>query len=110
MCGASAESILLAAAIKKRGEEHVLSKYASAGGRGRVQTDLLAHVPAPLRQEFNNLSILLKYWRDEAAHGRASNIGDNEAYTSLALLLRLATFVDDNWNVLVADTLTPTSA
>ena len=102
MCGASAESILLAAAIAKRGEEQVLKTYSSVAGRSRVQIDLLAHVSQSLRQEFNNLSILLRYWRDEAAHGRRSEIADNEAYTSLALLLRLAKFVDENWNVLVS--------
>lgn len=101
MCGAAAESILLAAAIAKRGEEQTLNIYASSSGRSRVQTDLLAHVPEPLRQEFNNLSILLRYWRDEAAHGRPANIADNEAYTSLALLLRLAKFVEENWGRLV---------
>jgi hypothetical protein len=101
MCGASAESILLAAAIAKRGEANTLKTYSSASGRSRVQTDLLAHVPEALRQEFNNLSILLRYWRDEAAHGKVSGIADNEAYTSLALLLRLAKFVDENWKALV---------
>ena len=102
MCGASAESILLAAAIAKRGEEHTLKAYASAAGRSRVQTDLLAHVAESLRQEFNNLSILLRYWRNEAAHGKRSGIAANEAYTSLALLLRLAKFVDANWQILVS--------
>ena len=102
LCGASAESILLAAAIAKRGEENVFKTYASAAGRSRVQTDLLAHVAEPLRQEFSNLSILLRYWRDEAAHGKPSGIADNEAYTSLALLLRLAKFVEENWKGLVS--------
>ncbi len=74
----------------------------SVNGRSRVQRDLLAHVSDTLRQEFNNLSILLKYWRDEAAHGKKSHIRDNEAYTSLALLLRLAKFVDENWSRLTS--------
>jgi len=98
MCGAAAESILLAAAIKKRNEESTLKKYATAGGRSRVQKDLVAHVDERVREEFNNLSVLLKYWRDEASHGRPANIADNEAYTSLALLLRLAQFVNSNWD------------
>lgn len=102
MCGASAESILLAAAITKRDEDAILKTYASASGRNRVQTDLLAHVPEALRKEFNNLSVLLRYWRDEAAHGRSSGIADNEAFTSLALLLRLAKFVDENWKGLTS--------
>lgn len=102
MCGASAESILLTASIAKRGEDETLKIYASAAGRSRIQKDFLAHVPEALRQEFNNLSILLKYWRDEAAHGKALGIADNEAYTSLALLLRLAKFVESNWKALVS--------
>lgn len=104
MCGAAAESILLAAAIAKRGEDHTLRTYATASGRSRVQNDLLGQVPDPLRQEFGNLSVLLKYWRDEASHGKAARIADNEAYTSLALLLRLGKFVDDNWDRLTAGT------
>lgn len=101
MCGASAESILLAAAIAKRGKERTLKTYASARGRSRVQKDLLAHAPLGLQNEFNNLTILLKYWRDEAAHGKALGIADQEAFTSLVLLLRFAKFVEDNWSALV---------
>lgn len=56
MCGAAAESILLAAAIVKKG--------------------------------------------DEASHGRPSNISDNEAYTSLAMLLRYSMFVNKTWDSL----------
>lgn len=97
LCGAAAESVLLAAAIAHRDEESVIKAYASAQGRSRIQQTLLAHVNEPIRREFNNLSLLLKYWRDEAAHGKASGISDNEAYTSLALLLRLAQFVDQHW-------------
>jgi hypothetical protein len=102
MCGAAAESILLAAAIAKSGEEDVLKAYNGANGRSRVQSSLLGQVPEPIRQEFNNLSVLLKYWRDSSAHGRPVSIRDNEAYTSLALLLRLAQFVDENWDRLTS--------
>jgi hypothetical protein len=101
MCGAAAESILLAAAITKRGEERTMKAYAAASGRSRVQTDLLAHVSEPLRNEFTSLAVLLRYWRDEGAHGKAVRMSDNEAYTSLALLLRLAHFVNDHWSSLV---------
>ena len=41
-------------------------------------------------------------FQEEAAHSKASNIKDNEAYTSLALLLRFAIFVKDNWVELTA--------
>jgi hypothetical protein len=40
---------------------------------------------------------LLTYWRNEAAHGRASEIGETEAFTSLMLLLRLARFADETF-------------
>lgn len=103
MCGAASESILLAAATEKSGEEKTLQAYASARGRSRVQTALLANVNEAIRQEFSFLSVLLKYWRDEASHGKASKIRDNEAYTSLALLLRLAQFVQMHWTSLTSD-------
>src|SRR3954468_8847698 len=44
---------------------------------------------------------LLKYWRDESAHGMASKINDEHAYTSLAMLLRFAQFSNDNWQELI---------
>ena len=53
-----------------------------------------------LRNEFNGFLALLKYWRDEASHGGPSSISDNEAFTSLALLLRFAKFVRDRWGEL----------
>ena len=46
---------------------------------------------------------LLKYWREEASHGRPSGITDDEAYTSLALLLRLAKYVDEHWDLLTRE-------
>ena len=98
MCGAAAESVLLAAAVAREGnEEDLLKVYASANGRSRVESTLLGRVRDQLRREFQGLTVLLKYWRDEAAHGKASLIGDNEAYTSLAMLLRFAKLVADNW-------------
>jgi hypothetical protein len=98
MSGAAAESILLAAAVAREGsEESVLKVYASANGRSRVESTLMGQVRDQLRREFQGLTVLLKYWRDEAAHGKASLIADNEAYTSLAMLLRFAKLVTDNW-------------
>jgi hypothetical protein len=98
MCGAAAESVLLAAAVAREGsEEAILKVYASANGRSRVESTLLGQVRDQLRREFQGLTVLLKYWRDEAAHGKESRIGDNEAYTSLAMLLRFGKLVADNW-------------
>ena len=98
MSGAAAESILLATAIAKSGdEEKVLKNYTSANGRARVSSHLLGQATERLKREFDAYTSLLKYWRDEASHGKPSQITDNEAYTSLAMLLRFAMFVNDNW-------------
>jgi len=100
MSGAAAESILLATAIAKSSEDRVLRDYAGAAGRSRVEKMLVGQAVEPIRREFTGLTALMKYWRDQAAHGRASGIGDNEAYTSLAMLLRFAQFCDGHWTVL----------
>ncbi len=100
MCGAAAESILLATAIAKTGnEKEMLQTYATAKGRTRVENRVIGQVAEHLKREFTGLTELLKYWRDEAAHGQASAISDNETYTSLAMLLRYAMFIHKNWEV-----------
>ncbi len=53
-----------------------------------------------IQREYKGYTSLLKYWRDISAHGKKAGIGDNEAYTSLMLLLRLAVFINDNWSKL----------
>lgn len=101
MCGAAAESIFLATAIKKKSEEEVLKTYSSSQGRSRVENIIIGKAKGQTQREFRAFTVLLKYWRDEAAHGKVSGISDNEAYTSLALLLRFAHFVKDNWDELI---------
>lgn len=101
MCGAAAESILLATAIAlKKDETAVLEAYASARGRSRVEKMIIERVVDPLKVEFVIHTRLINYWRDESAHGKLSKISENEAFTSLALLLRFALFVDANWESL----------
>jgi len=102
MCGAAAESILLSTAIAAHGEEETLALFRSANGRSRVEKKLLGQAREQLRKEISGSFGLLKYWRDEASHGGPSNIGDNEAFTSLATLLRLANLVDSAWLELMA--------
>ena len=97
MCGGATESVILAAAIEKKDEESVLKAYRAAGGRRKVENILVGQSRFPLQEEYRGYTTLLKYWRDESAHGQTSDIQDNEAYTSLAMLLRLCKFVDDNW-------------
>jgi len=102
MCGAAAESIVLSLAIAKTGDEaRILKEYASAGGRIKLDNIIIGKSKLRLKEEYSVHTTLLKYWRDESAHGRSSKIGDNEAYTSLGLLLRLAMFVSNNWDELV---------
>ena len=101
MCGAAAESILLKAAIKKGNEEDVIKEYRSANGRIKIENRLFGQVRQQLRDDYKGYTMLLKYWRDLAAHGTPAKINDNEAYTALALLLRFAMFINNNWEELV---------
>lgn len=102
LCGAAAESILLAAAIQKQGDEAtVLKQYRTARGRSQVENLLFGQAAQDIKRELSRLNDLMKYWRDEAAHGMPSHISENEAFTSLALLLRVAMFLDNNWETLV---------
>ncbi len=101
MCGAAAESVFLAAAIARSGDpEATLRTYLTAAGRSRVENTLIGQASERVQREFRGLTTLLKYWRDASSHGQASGITDNEAYTSLALLLRFAAFVHDHWTAL----------
>ncbi len=101
MCGAAAESILLAVAIAKDGDQDKIEKmYLASGGRGRIEKLILGSQPDAVQNECRGYLSLLKYWRDLTAHGKASGITDGEAYTSLAFLLRFARFVNDRWNEL----------
>ncbi len=103
MCGASAESIMLRIAIAKSGnEDEILRTYRSANGRSRIESLIVGQAPATLQNQFRNLMDLLKYWRDEAAHGGLSDISEFEANEAMARLLRLAHFANDHWAELTA--------
>lgn len=103
MCGAAAESILLATATEKQGDrDAVLKMYNTSQGRGRVENLILGSAKDGVRREFSAYQGLIKYWRDQASHGMPVQIGDNEAYTSLALLLRFAMFVEQRWESLTS--------
>ena len=105
MCGAAAETILLSAAVAKKGEAEVLTEYRKAGGRKWIEGALFGK--SSTHEEAKVYLVLMKYWRDEAAHGERSAIGDNEAYTSLAMLLRFAQFIDTRWTALTSPDTTP---
>jgi hypothetical protein len=101
MCGAAAESILSSVAIAKGGDNaDVLRMYRSSNGRRQVENLVLGRLTSSLQGSFRAFTDVLKYWRDESAHGTAWKISDIEAHTSLALLLRFAQFASDRWQEL----------
>jgi hypothetical protein len=97
MCGAAAESILLALAGEKRDPTVVLNMYQGPNGRTKVQNLLIGQADEHTKRAFDRYMSLLSYWRDEAAHGRASKIAEDEAFTSLLSLLRLARYADESF-------------
>ena len=102
MVGASAEAILLAAAVKKLGEAAALGAYKGSNGRSRLQLRLLGQQTDRVRTQFESHTDLIAYWRDQAAHGYQTGITESEAYSALGRLLRFAHFAADNWSTLTA--------
>ena len=101
MAGAAAESILIATAIAKTNDEaRVLGEYRKPGGRSKVTKLVTTGVSAGSAERFAHALGLLTYWRDEAAHGTASNIAETEAHEAITGLLRLARVTSDNWESL----------
>jgi hypothetical protein len=98
MCGAAAESIVLAVAIAKSADEtKILTTYRAANGRRKVIDGIVGQAKPALAEPFRAATSLLSYWRDDAAHGLASTISEIEAHQALARLLSFAQFVTDNW-------------
>jgi hypothetical protein len=103
MCGAAAESILLAVATAKSAdEEATLKTYRAASGRQRVVEQIVGGLPQPIAAPFRSAMGLLAYWRDEAAHGIASEISEIEAHEAIARLIRFGQFTSDKWAELTA--------
>jgi hypothetical protein len=99
MAGAAGESILLAIAVAKIGDEaKVLKDYSSGSGRSRVTKQVVSSLSASIARAFEAALQVLHYWRDDAAHGVATTISEVEAYASLSQLLRLAQFCSDHWD------------
>ena len=103
MCGAAAESILLAAAVSGRDEVDVLRRYNTAGGRGVIEALVFERASNYVKRTYPGFTGLINYWRDEAAHGRDSEIAEDEAITAITLLLRFAHLMDDAWDQLQAN-------
>ena len=101
MCGAAAESILLAVAIAKSGDARTtLKAYQAASGRRRVVENVVRQARPGIADPFKSATGLLSYWRDAAAHGLASTISEVGAHEALSRLLRFAQFANDNWDEL----------
>ena len=103
MCGAAAESILLTIAIAKTKDRAAVHKeYGTSSGRRKVENLAFRKARQQLQDDYRNYASLLKYWRDSSSHGRAIGMSDNEAYTTLLLLLRFSMFASDNWSELTS--------
>ena len=101
MVGAAAESILLAVAIAKKGNEaDVLKMY--SGGRNRVTTYVTGKSTPSIGRQFQAALHILHFWRDDASHGVHTTISEVEAHAALSELIRLAQFASDNWDDLTA--------
>jgi hypothetical protein len=101
MSGAAAESILLAVAIAKVGDEgKVLTEYRGAHGRSKITQRITGSLRQGLAEQFVTASAIIGYWRDEAAHGTRSAITELEAQASLNQLLHFAQLASDNWSAL----------
>jgi hypothetical protein len=101
MSGAAAESILLAVAIAKSGDEpSVMKIYEAAHGRRKIVDGIVGQARTAIASPFRSATGLLSYWRDDAAHGVVSNISEIEAHEALSRLLRFAQFANDNWDEL----------
>ncbi|MER2520223.1 MAG: hypothetical protein ABTQ34_05990 [Bdellovibrionales bacterium] len=103
MAGAACESILLALAIKKQGdEEAVLKAYLGRDGRQKLIKSLSGNLNGHMRQGIETATQILSYWRDNASHGHATTVSEFAAHDALSRLLRFAQFADGKWEVLTA--------
>lgn len=103
MVGAAAESILLAVAIAKKGNEgEILRMYQSSSGRSRVTTFVVGKSTPSIARQFQAALHILHFWRDDASHGVQTTISEVEAHAALSELIRLARFASDNWDDLTA--------
>ncbi len=103
MVGAAAESILLALAIAKSGNEAaVLATYRRAHGRQQVLNLIVGQAPGPRRNTLTTFAAIVSLWRDEAAHGTASPLSTANADEALRQLLHMCQWVDREWEQLIA--------
>jgi hypothetical protein len=97
MAGAAAESILLACATAKLGEQETLRQYLRNSGRSNLIKKLADPSTGRLHAQFSNAMDVISYWRDDAAHGQFSPTSEIQAWAALVQLLRLAQLAKREW-------------
>jgi hypothetical protein len=98
MVGAAAESILLALAIAKIGDElKVLQTYSQSRGRAKILDMVVGRVDQHRRNQLTTFASIVGLWRDEAAHGKASPLSTANADEALRELLHMCQWVDREW-------------
>jgi hypothetical protein len=103
MVGAAAESILLALAMTKTGdEEGVMRTYKQARGRQALLNLIVGQANAPTRNTLTTFAGIVSLWRDDSAHGRASSISTANADEALRQLLHMCQWVAREWDNLTA--------
>jgi hypothetical protein len=103
MAGAAAESVLLALAITRTGnEDQVMRDYTQAGGRQRVLNHVVGQANAARRNTLTTFSAIISMWRDEAGHGQATPLSTANADEALRQLLQMCQWVDREWAALTA--------
>lgn len=99
MCGAACESIYLALAVSKKGDEaEVLKRYRSSDGRKQLQNIIEQNLPGGLIRSLKSGFEVVAYWRDCSAHGEVTNLGRSEARACLNILLTLVQTANDRWD------------
>ncbi len=103
MCAAAAESILLALAIAKTGDEaKVQVEYNTTGGRRRITKRICVDVATALAAQLETVLQPLGHRHDSTGHATMTTVSEIEAHIGLTDLLRFAQFVHDHWAELTA--------
>jgi hypothetical protein len=100
MIGAAAESILLAAAVIKLGEDEALRLYRGMSGRRTLTNAVLRNCAEHVSREFRLHVDLISLWRDLSAHADPGIISEQEAFANMRGLIKFTHFAEQRWAVL----------
>lgn len=103
MAGAAAEAILLSLATAKMGDPaKVMVEYNTTGGRRRVIKRMGSNAAPAVGTQLEGLLQPFVHWHDSAGFATMTTVSEVEAHNALTDLMRLAQFVKDHWDELVA--------